>query len=110
MNPFQFSPVTSILTQVNKECIDLLNVNKSKVTTIASLLYYGKTNVLPTDKPLPIETVQANFNLLGSNGIKLFLSAGLIIQAIAIGDTEWTPVNPPYKYIINQDGTVTFNN
>lgn len=47
------------------------------------------------------------FDVLGSNAASIFATAQKVVMHIIDLDPTYTPPAAPYKYVINQDGTVT---
>ena len=110
MNPFsQPTQAQLIGNQVMNESRLLLTNKKNGLTRIFNLSYYGKPVITSTDQPLPLEQVQAVFDVFGTNGVLLFQGAGLEIQGITFADPSYVSPVPPYPYVINADGTVTFS-
>ena len=96
---------TPVLTPAQKALATLLSIN--------TLGYKQNKNLLNQTMQIVYAgagySAQDIFDLLGTDSVKLFEAANLLIQLIQIAEPDFVPPTPPVAITINPDGTVTTN-
>jgi hypothetical protein len=103
-------PIQSRINMITGLNTNLFNSNKNGLLQIFDLIWDTQQIITLDIDGQPtqlIENVQAIFDHFGTDAVKLFQAANLIIQLIQLEDPTFIGPIPPLNYALNQDGTVT---